>query len=80
MNSPLVRRCAAGLAKESDLSSLYRRALGRPPTEREVAKAGEFLSAQEESYQDAGKGDPVLAARIDFCQALLCLNEFVYVD
>jgi hypothetical protein len=80
MNSPLVRRCAAGLAKEGELSTLYRRALGRPPTERELAKAGEFLSAQEKSYRDAGKGDPALAARVDFCQTLLSLNEFIYVD
>ncbi|HLY08360.1 MAG TPA: DUF1549 and DUF1553 domain-containing protein, partial [Planctomycetota bacterium] len=80
MNSPLVRRCAAGLAKESDLTSLYRRALGRPPTERERERAHAFLSAQERSYREEGKGDPALAARVDFCQALLCLNEFVYVD
>jgi len=80
MNSPLVRRCAAGLAKEADVTQLYRRALGRPPTGRELRKAGEFLSAQEKSYRDAAKPDPALAARVDFCQALLCLNEFVYVD
>ncbi|HEV3027506.1 MAG TPA: DUF1553 domain-containing protein, partial [Planctomycetota bacterium] len=80
MNSPLVRRCAAGLAKESDLSMLYRLALGRPPTPRELEKAGGFLSAQEQSYRDSGKADPRLSARIDLCQALLCLNEFVYVD
>src|SRR5204863_8380814 len=72
MNSPLVRRCAAGLAKESDLSTLYRRALGRPPTEREVTKAGEVLSAQDLSYRDAGQGDPALAARGEFCPALRC--------
>jgi hypothetical protein len=80
MNSPLVRRCAAGLAKEADVSALYRRALGRPPTDAELKSAGEFLSLQEQSYRDSGKGDPKLAARVDFCQALLCLNEFVYVE
>jgi len=80
MNSPLVRRCAAGLAKEADVSALYRRALGRPPTEAELKKAGEFLSQQEKSYRDSGNADPTLAARVDFCQALLCLNEFVYVE
>jgi len=80
MNSPLVRRCAAGLAKEGDVASIYRRALGRPPTERELKKASEFLSTQEKSYRDAGKADPTSAARVDFCQAVLCLNEFVYVD
>ena len=62
------------------MTQLYRRALGRAPTERERQKAGEFLSAQEKSYRESGKPDPALAARADFCQALLCLNEFVYVD
>ena len=45
-----------------------------------LKKPAEFLAAQEKSYKDAGKGDSALAARIDFCQALLSLNEFVYVD
>jgi len=62
------------------VASIYRRALGRPPTERELKKASEFLSTQEKSYRDAGKADPTSAARVDFCQAVLCLNEFVYVD
>jgi hypothetical protein len=80
MNSPLVRRCAAGLAKETDLSALYSRVLGRLPKDAELKQAGEFLSLQEKSYRDSGNGDPKLAARVDFCHALLCLNEFVYVD
>jgi hypothetical protein len=45
-----------------------------------LKQAGEFLSIQEQSYRDSGNRDPKLAARVDFCQALLCLNEFVYVD
>src|SRR5882672_544965 len=80
MNSPLVRRCAAGLAKEPDPGAIYRRALGRPATERELKRASEFLSAQEKSYKGSGTADPGRAARVDFCQAILCLNEFVYVE
>jgi len=80
MNSPLVRRCAAGLAKETEVAVLYKRALGRLPSDVELKKAGEFLSLQEQSYRDSGNRDPRLAARVDFCQALLCLNEFVYVE
>jgi hypothetical protein len=80
MNSPLVRRCASGLAKETDPVKIYLRALGRTPTERELKKATEFLAAQEQSYKESKNPDPAHAARVDLCQAILCLNEFVYVD
>jgi hypothetical protein len=88
MNSPLVRKAAAGLAKAAPLREcpegvaayVYPRALGRPPTEAESRRVGNFLTAQEKSYEAAGNPDPRRAARIDLCQAILCLNEFVYVD
>ena len=32
------------------------------------------------SYKAAGKGDGRELAFADFCQVLMCLNEFVYVD
>ena len=50
------------------------------PTAAESQKATAFLEEQEQSYRASGHADPKLAARVDFCQALLCLNEFVYVD
>ena len=77
MNSPLVRKAAAGLAKQGTVEKIYRRALGRAPTPKEQAAATEFLSRQSESYKKDGKPD---ASMVDFAQALLCLNEFVYVD
>jgi hypothetical protein len=39
-----------------------------------------FVTAQAASYQSAGKTDARDLALADFCQVLLCLNEFVYVD
>ena len=51
MNSPLVRRAAAGLAKPADVDAMYRRALGRPPTAKEVAAATEFLDRPSMSLQ-----------------------------
>ena len=39
-----------------------------------------FVKAQAESYKAAGKTDGREVALADFCQALMCLNEFVYVD
>jgi len=77
MNSPLVRKAAAGLAKQGTVDKVYRRALGRSPNPKELAAAEAFLSRQAESYRKDGKPD---ASMVDFAQALLCLNEFVYVD
>jgi len=81
MNSPLVRKSAAGLAKQAkDLDAVYRRALGRSPTEAERKKGAAFLEEQARSYKAANRADAEQAAMVDFCQAVLCLNEFVYVD
>lgn len=83
MNSPLVRRAAAGLARQirqGDVTAAYRKAIGRDPDPAESLRASQFLDAQAASYRASGAPDPEGAARVDFCQALLCLNEFVYVE
>jgi hypothetical protein len=72
-----VRKASAGLAKLGSVERIYRRALGRSPSAKELTAAQEFLSRQSESYKKDGKPD---ASMVDFAQALLCLNEFVYVD
>jgi mono/diheme cytochrome c family protein len=79
MNSPQARQWALALARRvekeansSDPAQLVRRAyllsLGRAPRESETRDAVEFI----------GSGDPLALA--DFCQAVLALNEFVYVN
>jgi hypothetical protein len=55
-------------------------AVAREPTDEEVADAAAFIANQSASYQSAGKPDPRDLAIADFCQVLLCLNEFVYVE
>ncbi len=80
MNSPLVRQAAERLAQlvrpktSADLGrsveAAYVRALGRRPAPAERDRVLAFLRA-------APARDLALA---DFCQALLCSNEFVYVD
>lgn len=90
MNSPLARACARGFSArvtgnarlemgnpQSSISILpslvvraYALALGRPPDPREWADATAFL-------QSHPNPDEALA---DFCQVLLSLNEFVYVE
>ena len=77
MNSPLVRKAAAGLAKQGSVQAITRRAQGRSPTPKELSAAKSFVAAQAESYKKDGKPDLSL---VDFAQAILCLNEFVYVD
>jgi hypothetical protein len=77
MNSPLVRKAATGLAKQGSIVEIYRRALGRPPTGNELRAGAAFLIRQGESYAKDGRPD---ASLVDFAQAVLCLNEFVYVD
>ena len=76
MNNAQVREYAKALAKrvagttvEASVRSAYEIALGRPPTSDELADAAAFIGSDA---KDQGL--------VDFCQALMCLNEFVYVD
>jgi hypothetical protein len=53
----------------------YRVALGRRPTDSERQRMTDFI------LRGAGKSAKGLeTATADFCQVLLCLNEFLYVD
>ena len=55
----------------------YRTALGRRPTDTERQRMTDFILRGTED----GKGAKGLeTATADFCQVLLCLNEFLYVD
>jgi hypothetical protein len=90
MNNEVVRDIARGLAgrlaesrKNSPDQAIrkgYMLAIGRAPTAREVADTQAFLADQAQSYREEGKTDPDGAALVDFCQVLLGLNEFIYVD
>jgi hypothetical protein len=90
MNNPHVRGYAkrlaqrvspdAGTKSETAVTDAYRIALGRKPTKDELDDSTAFVERQAESYRKAGKGDGRELAVADFCQVLLCLNEFVYVE
>ena len=58
----------------------YLTAFARLPTDDEIAMAAEFVRMQTESYKAAGKADASELALTDFCQSLMSLNEFVYVE
>ena len=78
-----VRAWAKTLASQPATDAVkraYLTALGRPPSDDETATAAEFLRTQTESYKTAGKADAPELALTDFCQSLVSLNEFVYVE
>jgi hypothetical protein len=87
MNHPVVRGCAESLAKRvaadkpaNAVMNAYAVALGRKPSERELADSVAFLQEQTAAYQKDGKANAAHLALADFCQVLMGLNEFVYVD
>jgi hypothetical protein len=90
MNNPQVRQYAKALAErirpnantqlDAAIRSGYLTAIGREPTSDEAADSLDFIRRQRDSYQQSGKADAESRALADFCQTLMCLNEFVYVD
>src|SRR5262249_30032791 len=77
-----ARRIAPAAATElaAALRTGYVIAVARPPTDEELDDGLAFVTAQCASYQAAGKADARDLALADFCQVLLCLNEFMYVE
>jgi mono/diheme cytochrome c family protein len=87
MNSPQARSYAEGFAsklKDLDDSAAiveaYRIAFGRVPESHEVEIAKGFLNSQTTVYQQQNLANASMIARVDFCQAILSMNELVYVD
>ena len=86
MNHPEGRRLCRNfeqrLPKETvtAIHQGYLHALGRPPTQSEVASTEFFLSQQTTLYRTLQQSDPDTLARIDFCQALMSMNAFIYID
>jgi cytochrome c553 len=90
MNNSHVRGYARGFARriapdpktplEEAVRMGYQAALGRAPTAAELADSTAFLKAQAADYTVAKKVDARELALTDFCQTLMCLNEFVYID
>lgn len=88
MNAPSTRLRAEKLAQRIRPQSAegigkaveegYRTALSRVPTESERQRMSGFIAGQMKSY--GGTGPALDRAMTDFCQVLLCLNEFIYVD
>jgi hypothetical protein len=63
----------------------YRIALCRDPQAGELDDSIAFIEQQRGLHESdarahAHKSDARVSALLDFCQVLMCLNEFVYVD
>ena len=88
LNSPIIRDWAGKLAtrvrpnNETTLAAAvdqaYVTTLSRPPADDERARMLAFIEKQKAARGTTGNAEQ-LALR-DFCHALLCMNEFVYVD
>jgi hypothetical protein len=87
MNNPQVRQAARSMAKriapdaqttiETAVRRAYVAALARQPTRDELTDGVAFVQEQMRTYPEASRRESALA---DFCQVLMCLNEFIYVD
>ena len=79
-----ARQSPEGTALTDDqlIADAHREVLGRPATVEELAEAREFLAAAQNISPDpaADRTAVRLSAWQSFCQALLCSNEFLYVE
>ncbi|MBI1368838.1 MAG: DUF1553 domain-containing protein [Planctomycetes bacterium] len=87
MNSPQARTYATDFAQrvtkmsgDDAIGNAYRLAFNREPSKVERADAQAFINQQIASYQATKKADAPRLAMIDFCQALMGLNEFLYME
>ena len=91
LNNEHVRRVARAFAHRIDpngtritdeiVNAGFMIALTRSPSDFERQHMREFLQHQMESYESNGVSIAARAGAVtDFCQLLICLNEFVYVE
>jgi mono/diheme cytochrome c family protein len=90
LNNQQVQACAQAFAAklaageqttvEEAVRRAYLAAVARPADSAELDLAVAYLRKTAASYQAAGKNDSSQAALADFCQVILSLNEFIYID
>jgi hypothetical protein len=90
MNSPYVQSYAKAFAQRllpkattsptDAVRAGYLMAVGREPDANELADSAAFISQQAEAYKAEKKNNAMELALTNFCQALMSLNEFVFVE
>lgn len=88
MNSPFVRDLAEKFAKrirtgpeiapEQVVDLAYALGLSRPANAAEKEQMVSFIKSQAATYGDSNQAMEIAVA--DYCQLMMCLNEFVFVD
>jgi hypothetical protein len=90
MNGPVARRAAEGFAARLEepaaesmrdaVREAFLMALAREPSSGECDRWTRMIDVDIAEYAAAGHGDSRQRALADFCQVLLSMNEFVYVE
>jgi hypothetical protein len=87
LNSPQGRDYAEALANQLPTDSFeaavkagFRQTLARLPSAEEHPLSVAFLNQQTSVYQQQQVDHPRFAALVDFCQMLMSMNEFVYIE
>lgn len=90
LNNPNIRAYAQGLAKraldesggnvQAAVDRAYQYTLSRAPTSTELKDAHAFIADQQRGYDSEGQSPASVSPLADFCQVLMCLNEFLYID
>jgi hypothetical protein len=85
MNNDQVRQCAAALAAvvaadPDPINAAFQQTIGRDADPTERAAAEQFLTAQAELHGGTAEPTSHPNALTDFCQVLLGLNEFAYLE
>jgi len=75
-----AQQLAAAKTDDEAVTQAYLAAIGRKPTPQELKDNVAFIRDQIASYDSAKKGNARELALADFCQVVMCLNEFVYVE
>ncbi|MFO0878165.1 MAG: PSD1 and planctomycete cytochrome C domain-containing protein [Gemmataceae bacterium] len=76
-----ARRLLAGEKANADrITTAYRLALGREPSEAEIHSVSGFLAEHQKKAAGRKPEEARLAAWQSFCQTLFCRNEFLYLD
>ncbi|MFO0940027.1 MAG: DUF1553 domain-containing protein [Pirellulales bacterium] len=65
---------------ETTVRQVYRIALNREASDRELAASLQFIQHNQKLQNGKTADESALSALTDFCQAILSLNEFIYVD
>ena len=92
MNDPVVLNCSEAMARRlldrpglndaGRVRHAYLTAYGRPPTEKEIARARDYLQRFASTLESQGVGPEArpLQAWQALCQAIIAASEFIYLN